>query len=233
MKENGATRVPISAIADAACLPLLVTVTVTAPAPCAGVVAVIVVAFTTVTPVPAVPPTLTVAPVAKPVPVIVIVVAPAVEPDAGATLVTVGAGARTVSGKVVVWTVAPAVAAGLRHTQQVDSEVARLRDLRPSLIVRHADTFPAEFWWRPFHRPPFDLPSVALGWTSAGDIATRLGRRGPGVSHHLALLLAEGLVHCRHDGPHRVYSLDAASTLAAWNAYLAESMAEATPGARA
>jgi len=70
-------------------------------------------------------------------------------------------------------TVAPAVAAGLRHMQQVDSEVARLLDLRPSLIVRHADTFPAEFWWRPFHRPPFDLPSVALGWNNQSPLLQR------------------------------------------------------------
>jgi hypothetical protein len=72
----------------------LVTVTVTAPAAWEGVVAVIVVLLTTVTPVAGLPPMLTVAPAAKFVPVIVTAVPPVVGPDAGATLLTVGAGPR-------------------------------------------------------------------------------------------------------------------------------------------
>ena len=59
---------------------------------CAGVLAVIVVLLFTITPVAAVPPTVTVAPEAKPVPVIVISVPPAVGPEVGDTVVTVGAG---------------------------------------------------------------------------------------------------------------------------------------------
>src|SRR5712671_172280 len=105
------------------CASALVTVTLTAPAACAGVVAVIVVLFTTVTPVAALLPTLTVAPAAKLVPVIVIPVAPAVGPDAGATLVTVGAGTTYVkplasvpfcaSALVTVTLTAPAACAGV------------------------------------------------------------------------------------------------------------------------
>ena len=108
---------------DPLCVSLLVTVALTAPAACAGVVAVIVVAFTTVTPVAAVPPTLTVAPAAKPVPVIVTAVPPAVGPDGGATLSTVGAGARYVNALafvplcasllVTVTLTAPAACAGV------------------------------------------------------------------------------------------------------------------------
>jgi hypothetical protein len=69
--------------------------------------------------------------------------------------------------------VASAVTAGLRHMQQVEGEVAALRDLGPSLVVSHADTFPAEIWWRPFHRPAFDIPSVALGWNNQNPMLQR------------------------------------------------------------
>ena len=70
----------------------VVTTTLAVPADPAGVVAVIVVAFTTVTLVAATPRIVTpVAPV-KLAPVIVILVPPKVEPLAGLTLLTVGAG---------------------------------------------------------------------------------------------------------------------------------------------
>ena len=69
------------------------TVTVTAPALPAGVVAVMLVLLATTTFVAAFPPNVTVAPAAKFVPVIVTLVPPAVTPEPGETLVTVG-GAR-------------------------------------------------------------------------------------------------------------------------------------------
>ena len=71
---------------------VLVTTTFTVPAACAGVVAVIVVLLATVTLVAAVVPTATVAPARNPVPVMVTGVPPAVVPEAGETLLTVGAG---------------------------------------------------------------------------------------------------------------------------------------------
>ena len=74
------------------CPSLLVTTTFTAPTACAGVVAVIDVALTTTTPVAAVPPRFTVALGRKPVPVMVTGVPPAVVPEVGETLLTVGAG---------------------------------------------------------------------------------------------------------------------------------------------
>ncbi len=66
---------------------------------------------TTVTPVAAVPPSVSVAPVTKLVPVTVIAVPPAIGPLAGATLVTVGAGARYVkpAGRL------PLCASGIGH----------------------------------------------------------------------------------------------------------------------
>ena len=72
-----------------------VSVTLTAPAAWAGVVAVRLVLLPTVTFVAALPPKETVAPVRKLAPVRVTAVPPAVEPLAGATLVTVGAGGGT------------------------------------------------------------------------------------------------------------------------------------------
>ena len=60
-------------------------------------------------------------------------------------------------------TVVTAMAANHRHSPQVDAEGAALAALRPSLVVIHADTFPAEHWWRPFHRPGVPLPTIRLG----------------------------------------------------------------------
>jgi len=58
-----------------------------------------------------------------------------------------------------------------RHSQQVDGEVqAMVQRLAPSLIVLHADSFPSEHWWRPFHRTPIDLPAIALGWNNQNPL---------------------------------------------------------------
>ena len=69
-----------------------VTLRVTSPAVWGGVVAAIVVLLFTTTLLAAVPPSRTVAPDTNPVPVMVIDVPPAVGPEVGLTLVTVGAG---------------------------------------------------------------------------------------------------------------------------------------------
>src|SRR5258706_448842 len=131
------------------CASALVTVTLTGPAACAAVVAVIVVLVATVTPVAALPPTLTVAPAAKPVPVIVIPVPPLVEPDAGATLVTVGAGATYVkafasvpfcaSALVTVTLAGPAACAGVAAVIVVPlTTVTPVATLPPTLTVAPA-----------------------------------------------------------------------------------------------
>ena len=70
----------------------MVTTTFTAPAPCAAVVPLMAVAVTVET-VSADPPNATVAPDWNPVPLTVTAVAPSVDPLAGVTELTVGAGA--------------------------------------------------------------------------------------------------------------------------------------------
>ena len=59
--------------------------------------------------------------------------------------------------------VAVALAADRRHSLQVDGEVERFLRLKPSLVVRHSDTFPAEHWWRPFHQPAVPMTTITLG----------------------------------------------------------------------
>ena len=68
------------------------TVTFTAPAVCAGVLALMLVEPVTTTPVAAAPPKLTVAPERKFAPPMLTVVPPEVEPLAGVTVLTTGAG---------------------------------------------------------------------------------------------------------------------------------------------
>lgn len=70
----------------------VVTTTLTSPAAWAGVTAVILVGLVTDRPVAAVPPTVTLETFTKLVPVMVIVVPPEINPEAGATVETVGAG---------------------------------------------------------------------------------------------------------------------------------------------
>ena len=77
-------------VSVAVCVSGFVTTTLTAPAVRAGVVAVSWVALLKVTAVAAVPPKVTVAPETKLVPVIVTEVPPAVGPELGETLLTVG-----------------------------------------------------------------------------------------------------------------------------------------------
>ena len=53
---------------------------------------------------------------------------------------------------------------------QPSSDEQELLRLSPSLIVLHSDTFPREHWWRPFHRPPVDLPAIAIGWNNQNPL---------------------------------------------------------------
>ena len=57
-----------------------------------------------------------------------------------------------------------------RHGAQVAREIDALQALQPSLLVRHADSFPAEHWWRPFRRPTARLDSIALGWNNQNPL---------------------------------------------------------------
>jgi hypothetical protein len=144
--------------------------------------------------------------------------------------------------------VAPAVAAGLRHMKQVDAEVAGLRDLRPSLIVRHADTFPAEFWWRPFHRPAFEIPSVALGWNNQNPLLqqflTSTGRQPllRAICHDPSIVVVaarpdrlEPVVAYmqEHFGETVAWTRVAAGSFATWRCTSDRSTGEASPAAGA
>jgi hypothetical protein len=54
----------------------------------------------------------------------------------------------------------------LNRSQELDVEIAQLQRLSPSLVIFYGSRFPREFWWRPFHSPPADIPVVALGWNN-------------------------------------------------------------------
>ena len=50
-----------------------------------------------------------------------------------------------------------------RQAKETDAQVSELLQLRPSLLVLHGDSFPSEFWWRPFHTPQVRLRAIDLG----------------------------------------------------------------------
>jgi DNA-binding transcriptional ArsR family regulator len=62
------------------------------------------------------------------------------------------------------------------------------------------------------------LELVAEGERSAGEIASHFRTSRPGVSRHLRVLRAAGLVRVREEGQRRLYSLDPAplAELDAW-----------------
>jgi hypothetical protein len=75
-------------------------------------------------------------------------------------------------GTIVAMTV-PVLAAEAREagsrvirSRQLEAEVAQLQHLSPSLVIFYGSRFPREYWWRPFHHPPVELPAVALGWNN-------------------------------------------------------------------
>jgi hypothetical protein len=60
--------------------------------------------------------------------------------------------------------------AATQEAQALEQEVNELLRLSPSLLVLHADTFPREEWWRPFHRPAVELPAIGLGWNNQNPL---------------------------------------------------------------
>ena len=53
--------------------------------------------------------------------------------------------------------------ADARQSTETDAQVLELLQQHPSLLVLHADSFPSEYWWRPFHNPPARLVAIQLG----------------------------------------------------------------------
>ncbi len=54
-------------------------------------------------------------------------------------------------------------AANSNQATEMDAQVSELLQLQPSLLVLHGDSFPSEFWWRPFHTPASRLRVIELG----------------------------------------------------------------------
>ena len=46
--------------------------------------------------------------------------------------------------------------------EQTDIETTALAAWHPSVIVAPADSFPSEYWWRPFHRSEIALPIIGI-----------------------------------------------------------------------
>lgn len=62
------------------------------------------------------------------------------------------------------------------------------------------------------------------GELSAGEISLCLHRPRPAVSHHLSILVGEGVLRRRSSSAFRYYALDELAALAAWDEYLRETL---------
>ena len=115
-----------------------------------------------------------------------------------ATLIAIGTHRRAASpllailslGTMVAMT-APVLGAEVREagsrvirSGELEGEVAQLQRLSPSLVIFYGSRFPREYWWRPFHRPPVELPAVALGWNN----------QNPQLHHYLSTTGREPLL---------------------------------------
>jgi hypothetical protein len=70
-------------------------------------------------------------------------------------------------------TVAAVLAARDRRSTQVQDEVEALQRLAPSLVVIHSDSFPSEYWWRPFHRSPTGMILIQLAGNNQNPLLQR------------------------------------------------------------
>ena len=89
-----------------------------------------------------------------------------------------------------VHTVVEAAVDDRRQSKETDTQVLELLQQQPSLLLLHADSFPSEHWWRPFHTPPVPLTSIQLG----------LNNHNPYVRRFIARTYGESLLHamCTH-----------------------------------
>jgi DNA-binding transcriptional ArsR family regulator len=65
------------------------------------------------------------------------------------------------------------------------------------------------------------LKLLRAGELTPSEIGVRLGRKLPGISHHLSALLSAGLVRVRTEGAHRLYAIDVDRVLGEWDHYVA------------
>lgn len=80
------------------------------------------------------------------------------------------------------WLVGQDARADRRQSKEVDAQVAEVLQLHPSLLVLHADSFPSEFWWRPFHTPPTRLATLQLGLNNHNPYVQNFVARSRGSS---------------------------------------------------
>jgi hypothetical protein len=105
------------------------------------------------------------------------------------TAVVVTAGAMSRRASVVLPLIALSIALAIAADHVVDivrearadrgtaaelhREVAAVAALKPSLVIRHADSFPSERWWRPFQRPSIDLVTIPVAENNQSPLLQR------------------------------------------------------------
>jgi hypothetical protein len=81
--------------------------------------------------------------------------------------------------------VAADASADSRQSRETDAQVLDLLQQHPSLLLLHADSFPSEHWWRPFHTPVVRLQAIQLG----------MNNHNPNVQRFISHSYRESLLH--------------------------------------
>ena len=68
------------------------------------------------------------------------------------------------------WIAVQQARAEMNHARAIEAQTLEVLKLKPSLLVLHADAFPAGHWWRPFHRPPAQFPMIRLGGNNGSPL---------------------------------------------------------------
>lgn len=68
------------------------------------------------------------------------------------------------------WIAVQQARAEMNHARAIEDQTVEVLKLKPSLLVLHADAFPAGHWWRPFHRPPAQFPMIRLGGNNGSPL---------------------------------------------------------------
>jgi hypothetical protein len=96
-------------------------------------------------------------------------------------------------------TVASQAIADSRQSKETDAQVLDVLQQRPTLLLFHADSFPSEHWWRPFHTPPVALNAIQLG----------MNNHNPYVQRFVAHSYREPLLHAICTNPSMLVVADA------------------------
>lgn len=117
------------------------------------------------------------------------------------------------------WLVAQDARADRRQSNEVDAQVAEVLQLHPSLLVLHSDSFPSEFWWRPFHTPPVRLAALQLGLNNHNPYVQRFAAGSSGASLLLAICTDPSILVVSDAGrldPVTVYMREHHATMVDW-----------------